>query len=218
MVPGVPGNGDGANLGATLSVVVREHVVVGSIVANRGVLRITQGQSLTVAGNATLWVSQVDGSLSVGGTLSCLASTIVDGLLTAKTITIHNGGALVLVGASVRTDILNVLANGKLSGAGKIIGDVISNGLLDIADNQGQLAIFGDLSTLGSTTFNLFGANITSNLVVDGIATLGGDVDVDIRGVGAAFHRLMFANFVQGNFANLRAPAMVPAAQRQFAP
>jgi len=187
----------GGNLGSTSYGAVNL-VNQGTVLADNGVMRFYTGQATDNQGRLeVISGAELNAQSSAAGIVQTTAgaSTIVNGLLRANTLTLNAG---------------------TLQGSGTVQADVLNlGGTINAGNSPGKLSITGDL-TLGDDSLLLVevaGATRSTQfdwLAVTGNVTLDGDLRLDFLGytpqVGQQFSFLTTSSgSVSGRFDNARA-------------
>lgn len=223
-------NLDGGILSITGSSVDVDAFNVGNAAGSNGSFTLRRGRSLeadteTIGNAGSGRFIQAGGTHTVSDRLTIAAQPGSSGrydlqggsLTVSNGITNNEGGVFSLdAGTTVTVGGEGFANRGELNGAGTIVGDVNSNGILAPGDSPGMLAISGDYTQKALGIFNveiggLFAAIEYDVLNVSGVATLDGSLNVNLVDLGGGLFTpkagdsfdILTADTLSGRFSSL---------------
>ena len=157
-------------------------VAVDAVGQHAGVLRIAANSGNNATLNVTSGWLKVKDDIIIAGSGATAALNLSGGTLRTTTLSKGSGGSFSFTGGKLSADTVNfsLTNNGGTLAPGDSIGATETN---SAAPNIGQTHVVGDLS-LNSGTLQIELSSLASfdKLLVDGVATLGGNLAVSTLG------------------------------------
>ena len=137
-------------------------------------------------------------------------------------VTVDEGGTVLLDDGTLLSSTIEIASGGTLGGNGQVVGDVINSGELQPGQSPGELSIEGNFTQTetGLLRIELGGTTASDEfdvLLIDGMATLGGTLDVSLIDTGnGEFNPMPGDEFeivradggIQGAFTNVNFPLL----------
>jgi autotransporter-associated beta strand protein len=205
--------------------IAQHDTTIGSLEGTGGVLinAFSSPLNLTVGSNnlSTVFSGIIQDFADFGrppGSLTKIGTgtLVLSGANTYAGTTTVNGGVLQVdntSGSGTGSGPVTVNSGGKLGGTGTIAGDLTNNGVVAPGDSPGTLHVGGNFSQGNSGTLEIEIASLFSfdQLMVSGMASLGGTLDVTLDGyaghAGDIF-TILKSSGLSGNFTTLDLPAL----------
>jgi len=170
--------------------------------------------TMTVGGNAfidTNSTMNVSGLLSVGGSASFTNNSRLTintgGLVTVGNTTSISTGSQAIINGQLTSPQVNVNGSGLLTGAGRIVGNVVNSGTVAPGNSPGTLTITGNYTqTTGVLLMEIASQTAFDRLVVGGTANLGGTLQVLATGFSFDYgqqFQVLQAGSITGQFASM---------------
>ncbi|QNN20832.1 hypothetical protein HED60_00630 [Planctomycetales bacterium ZRK34] len=178
---------------------------------NYGALNITDGGQIIVHGD---FFNTFEPDSPSGGVLHVDENSY----LSADSVTLSGGQ--VNVDGVVETGQLNITPDTTLSGSGRIAGQLVSDGDLDIGNSPGRLQVFGSVDQSETSTFNFQIAGPTAGdeydqLVITDDVSLNGALNLSLLDgympvAGEVFELVNYDGLRNGRFAEIDTSAVGP--------
>jgi outer membrane autotransporter protein len=171
--------------------------------------------TMTVGGNALIDSNStmtVNGLLSVGGSASftniSLLTINTGGLVTVGNTTSISTGSQATINGQLTSPQVNVNGSSLLTGAGRIVGNVVNSGTVAPGNSPGTLTITGNYTQTagGNLLMEIASQTAFDRLVVGGTANLGGTLQVLATGFQFAYgqqFQVLQAGSITGQFASM---------------
>lgn len=172
-----------------------EAVKIADLSETQAMFEVSDGASLTIAGNITIDGNQkgIDVRVAENGTLNVTESAVLKNGLGAN---VCSDGTIVVSGGSIQTvDGYNIMSNGAMSveggeivGSGKRLMNIVSNGSLEVKGGTIKGALGTNVYVTGGN------ASVTGGTIngapIDNVYVEAGDLDVKGGTVSAGKHGL----------------------------
>lgn len=193
-----------------------------------GSLEVGRNEYIGYSGTSTFTQSggihTVNGTLFIGrGSSGSGTYTLTGGTLTVNGGIINNAGGTFHAGPGTTATVGGVgfINHGRLNGAGTIVGNITSDGIIAPGNSPGTLTITGDytqsaLGTLETEIGGLLAGTEYDVLNVTGTATLNGTLTVSLFDLGSGVFApvagnsfdILTAQIIRGTFRTVNLPAL----------